>query len=229
MLCPIIKNLAVKNIDNPKFTQTAKSNLENKDSKTGVLNLQGCKGLKVDIIDFRYTNVTSIGTGAFEEMKSKRVIFSHTVKQILPLAFYNSEIDEVHLEKTKIEKIPYQCFFNFKGKIFLPHSVKTLENGCFQNANINNVLDLSNLKTLTEIPWNCFNNFKGKNIIFPASLEKIEISAFQSCTLEEQISLENTKVSSKLKKQIYSIVNSKKDKKKKSVRYWLSDLFDLFG
>jgi hypothetical protein len=34
----------LKNIDNPKFTQTAKSNLENKDSKTGVLNLQGCKG-----------------------------------------------------------------------------------------------------------------------------------------------------------------------------------------
>ena len=33
----------LKYIDNPKFTQTAKSNLENKDSKTGVLNLQGCK------------------------------------------------------------------------------------------------------------------------------------------------------------------------------------------
>jgi hypothetical protein len=33
----------LKTIDNPKFTQTAKSNLENKDSKTGVLNLQGCK------------------------------------------------------------------------------------------------------------------------------------------------------------------------------------------
>jgi len=32
-----------KYIDKPKFTQTAKSNLENKDSKTGVLNLQGCK------------------------------------------------------------------------------------------------------------------------------------------------------------------------------------------
>jgi hypothetical protein len=31
----------LKNIDNPKFTQTAKSNLKNKDSKTGVLNLQG--------------------------------------------------------------------------------------------------------------------------------------------------------------------------------------------
>ena len=33
----------LKTIDNPKFTQTAKFNLENKDSKTGVLNLQGCK------------------------------------------------------------------------------------------------------------------------------------------------------------------------------------------
>ena len=36
----------LKTIDNPKFTQTAKSNLENKDSKTGVLNLQGCKGIQ---------------------------------------------------------------------------------------------------------------------------------------------------------------------------------------
>ena len=35
----------LKYIDNPKFTQTAKSNLENKDSKTGVLNLQGCKDI----------------------------------------------------------------------------------------------------------------------------------------------------------------------------------------
>jgi hypothetical protein len=35
----------LKTIDNPKFTQTAKFNLENKDSQTGVLNLQGCKTL----------------------------------------------------------------------------------------------------------------------------------------------------------------------------------------
>ena len=42
----------LKNIDNPKFTQTAKSNLENKDSKTGVLNLQGCKS--VDVSKGRY-------------------------------------------------------------------------------------------------------------------------------------------------------------------------------
>jgi hypothetical protein len=36
----------LKTIDNPKFIQTAKFNLENKDSKTGVLNLQGCKTAK---------------------------------------------------------------------------------------------------------------------------------------------------------------------------------------
>ena len=39
-----------KYIDKPKFTQTAKSNLENKDSKTGVLNLQGCKNYMYKII-----------------------------------------------------------------------------------------------------------------------------------------------------------------------------------
>ena len=33
----------------PKFTQTAKSNLENKDSKPGVLNLQGCKTFSIII------------------------------------------------------------------------------------------------------------------------------------------------------------------------------------
>ena len=36
-------NFQNETLDNPKFTQTAKSNLENKDSKTGVLNLQWCK------------------------------------------------------------------------------------------------------------------------------------------------------------------------------------------
>ena len=56
MVLPVTKLL---NSD-PKFTQTAKSNLENKDSKTGVLNLQGCKEIKIKLIKFKRKIIINI-------------------------------------------------------------------------------------------------------------------------------------------------------------------------
>ena len=56
----------LKYIDNPKFTQTAKSNLENKDSKTGVLNLQGCKTRNNHTIK-RINNVSNSGKSVYIE------------------------------------------------------------------------------------------------------------------------------------------------------------------
>ncbi len=139
-----------------------------------------------------------IGSDAFDNHKNlKRVVFSHTVTEILPGAFFGcSKLESVDMKRCKVKKLPDATVFNDKGvfegcecltEIKLPEVLEHIGSRAFYGA-----VKLSAIHPdcrLRSIGSYAFSKTAIDEISLPESVEYIAPGAFADRSSSEHLSI----------------------------------------
>jgi len=167
------------------------------------------------------SNITSIGSNAFDSSGLTKLLLSPTLTSIGSYAFDNCSrltalslpnslitikdgafrvctglTGTLDLSKSSLQSIGRYAFQNCRfTELLLPPSLTTLQDGAFRGCSGLKFVDLSNLTTLTTLSNEVFQNCTTmKSITFPSSLTSIGIISFQNCGLTGCLDLSKTKV-----------------------------------